>query len=251
MFAFFIEGGTTVEFYYLDKQVRTYVSYDDVWFVAKDVCSILDIKNVSDAVGKLKDSFKTTIALTDTGSNYKTNALAVNEAGLYKLIFKSRKEEAEKFSDWVAEKVLPTIRKTGGFVSNEDMFIKTYLPHADDQTKLMFKATLETVRKANEQIEIMKPKVEYFDALVDRNLLTNFRDTAKALEMGERQLINWLLEKKYLYRDQKSKLKPYAQFVGTLFKLKDYQRNGRAGVQTLVTPKGKETFRLLLQKSVS
>lgn len=157
MFAFFIEGGTTVEFYYLDKQVRTYVSYDDVWFVAKDVCSILDIKNVSDAVGKLKDSFKTTIALTDTGSNYKTNALAVNEAGLYKLIFKSRKEEAEKFSDWVAEKVLPTIRKTGGFVSNEDMFIKTYLPHADDQTKLMFKATLETVRKANEQIEIMKP----------------------------------------------------------------------------------------------
>lgn len=69
--------------------------------------------------------------------------------------------------------------------------------------------------------------------------------------MGERQLINWLLEKKYLYRDQKSKLKPYAQFVGTLFKLKDYQRNGRAGVQTLVTPKGKETFRLLLQKSVS
>ncbi|WP_312027177.1 phage antirepressor KilAC domain-containing protein [Cytobacillus firmus] len=97
----------------------------------------------------------------------------------------------------------------------------------------------------------MQPKADYFDALVDRNLLTNFRDTAKELEVGERQFVKWLLENKYLYRDQKSKLKPYSKFVPEIFKLKEYERNGRADVQTLITPKGKETFRILMKKLVS
>jgi anti-repressor protein len=108
-------------FNYSGNEVRTIVNGDEVWFVAKDVCEILDIKNVSDAVSKLNEKFKTTIVLSDTGSNYKTNALVVNEAGLYKLIFKSRKEEAEKFSDWVAEEVLPTIRKTGDLLMKKEL----------------------------------------------------------------------------------------------------------------------------------
>jgi prophage antirepressor-like protein len=62
---------------------------------------------------------------------------AINEAGVYKLVFRSNKPEAEKFSDWVAEEVLPTIRNTGGYVANDELFVVTYLKHADEQTKLM------------------------------------------------------------------------------------------------------------------
>ncbi|WP_338754268.1 phage antirepressor KilAC domain-containing protein [Bacillus sp. FJAT-52991] len=167
---------------------------------------------------------------------------------LYSLIIGSRKPEAKAFKRWINHDVLPTIRKTGGYVANDDLFVDTYLKHADPQTKLMFRATLETVRRQNEEISVMQPKAEYFDALVDRNLLTNFRDTAKELQVGERKLINWLLEKKYVYRDQRQKLKPYSQYVPSLFELKEWERNGKADVQTLITPKGRETFRILLQK---
>jgi phage antirepressor YoqD-like protein len=180
----------------------------------------------------------------------------INESGLYSLVIGAAKqgnnpeikEKAKQFKRWVTAEVLPTIRKTGGYVANEDMFINTYLPFADDQTKLMFRGVLETVRRQNEQIAAMKPKVEYFDALVDRNLLTNFRDTAKELQVKERFFIDWLLKNKFVYRDQKNKLKPYAAYVPELFELKEWERNGRADVQTLITPKGRETFRLLLKK---
>lgn len=95
---------------------------------------------------------------------------------------------------------------------------------------------------------LMKPKAEYFDALVDRNLLTNFRETAKELKVKESYLIQWLLDKHYLYRDIKSKLQPYAQYVPILFELKEYRnpKTDHVGNQTLVTPKGRETFRLLI-----
>ena len=97
------------------REVRVIVKNGAEWFVARDVCDVLDIKNVSDALTTVADRHKTTIALTDSGSNYKHNALCVNEPGLYKLIFKSRKPEAEKFQDWVYEEVLPSIRKTGKY----------------------------------------------------------------------------------------------------------------------------------------
>jgi phage antirepressor YoqD-like protein len=173
----------------------------------------------------------------------------VNEPGLYTLILGSRKSEAKQFKRWITHEVIPTIRKTGGYVANEDMFIETYLKHADEQTKLLFRATLETVRKQNEQIAAMKPKADYFDELVDRRLLTNFRDTAKELKIKPKAFIDWLLAKKYIYRDQRGKLNPYAQYVPSLFELKEWERNGQADVQTLVTPKGRETFRILLQKT--
>lgn len=95
---------------------------------------------------------------------------------------------------------------------------------------------------------IMLPKAEYFDELVDRNLLTNFRDTAKALKVGERRFINFLLDKKYIYRDKKGKLKPYADKNNGLFEIKETMndKTGWVGTQTLITPKGRETFRLLI-----
>lgn len=95
---------------------------------------------------------------------------------------------------------------------------------------------------------IMQPKAEYFDELVDRNLLTNFRDTAKALKVGERKFIKFLLDSKYIYRDKKSKLKPYADKNNGLFEIKEVMndKTGWVGTQTLISPKGRETFRLLI-----
>jgi prophage antirepressor-like protein len=233
-------------FQYNQARVRTFIENHEIWFVARDICDILDISNPTDALKRLDEDERTRFNL---GRQGETNV--VNEAGLYSLILGSRKPEAKQFKRWITHEVLPTIRKTGGYVANEDMFIQTYLPHADDHTKLMFRATLETVRKQNEHMAIMQPKADYFDKLVDRNLLTNFRDTAKELEIGQRTFINWLLDKGFIYRDQKDKLKPYGKYVPELFKLKDFERNGKADVQTLITPKGKETFRLLLEKKVS
>ncbi len=93
----------------------------------------------------------------------------------------------------------------------------------------------------------MQPKADYFDELVARNMLTNFRETAKELKLKEKDFIGWLLANKYIYRDQKGKLMPYAAKNDGLFEVKEGK--GRysdwAGTQTLITPKGRATFRLL------
>lgn len=218
------------------------------FFPASDVARILGYSNPHKAIHDHCRPEGVNETLVPTGGGQQIKKF-ISEGNLYRLITRSKLPDAEKFEKWIFDEVLPMLRKTGGYVSNEDMFLQTYLPYADNQTKLMFKATLETVRKQNEQIALMQPKADYFDALVDRNLLTNFRDTAKEFEIGQQKFVNWLLENSFIYRDQKGKLKPYSKYVPELFKLKEFERNGRADVQTLITPKGKETFRLLMKKT--
>lgn len=106
---------------------------------------------------------------------------------------------------------------------------------------------LGSVSELKVENQIMKPKADYFDELVERNLLTNFRDTAKQLGIKQRDFVNFLLEKKYLYRDKSGKLLPYADKNNGLFELKECfnESTNWAGTQTLITPKGRETFRLL------
>ena len=107
---------------------------------------------------------------------------------------------------------------------------------------------IEEKEKLEEQNKLMQPKAQYFDNLVDRNLLTNFRDTAKELHIKQNVFINWLLENGYIYRDSKKKLKPYAQHIDSgLFELREYSTDKNSGVQTLITPKGRETFKLLFK----
>ena len=93
--------------------------------------------------------------------------------------------------------------------------------------------------------KVMKPKAEYFDNLVDRNLLTNIRDTAKQIHIPQNKFVSLLLENKFVYRDAKRKLKPYAEYIPLYFEMKDFERNGHADTQLLINPKGKETFRLM------
>lgn len=120
-------------------------------------------------------------------------------------------------------------------------------------------AQLDSLKGENKQLkatnsslavdkQIMQPKAEYFDELVDRNLLTNFRDTAKELHVGPKAFVSFLLDRKYLYRDKKGNLKPYADKKNGLFEVKETvnEKTNWRGTQTLVTPKGRETFRLLI-----
>lgn len=224
------------------------------WFGATEAATALTFSDPHKAIKNHVDEDDSTVHPVIDSIGRTQSKKFINESGLYSLIFGAAKqgnnseisEKAKAYKKWVTSDVLPTIRKTGGYVANDDLFVSTYLPHADEQTKLIFRATLETVRKANEQIAVMQPKADYFDALVDRNLLTNFRDTAKELKVKEKEFISWLLERRYVYRDDRGALKPYAEHVPKLFELKEWERNGKAGSQTMVTPKGRETFRLLL-----
>ncbi len=97
--------------------------------------------------------------------------------------------------------------------------------------------------------QIMQPKAEYFDELVDRNLLTNFRETAAQLGVKQKKFITFLIDHKYIYRDKKGKLMPYAKKNNGLFELREtyHEKTEWSGTQTLITPKGRETFRLLIQ----
>ena len=107
-------------------------------------------------------------------------------------------------------------------------------------------------KKLTEENTVMKPKAEYFDDLVERNTLTNIRNTAKEFKIKQRNFIDWLLSNKYLYRDQKGRLMPYAQYVigdNKYFELKDSKSNTTkwSGQQLFITPAGKEAFRMLVK----
>lgn len=135
--------------------------------------------------------------------------------------------------------------------NNPDAIMERALAIAHARVKKLF-ADCQHLEAANSELtvktEIMRPKAEYFDELVERGVNLSFRETSKQLQCKEKSFINFLLDHKYVYRDQKGKLMPYAQYVDDgLFVLKECfnEKTSWGGTQTLVTPKGRETFRLL------
>lgn len=104
----------------------------------------------------------------------------------------------------------------------------------------------EQIEAQSRLIAEQKPKADYFDNLVDRNLLTNFTTFAKQIGIPRKDLIHYLISNHYLFRDRKGRLMPYKEFTN-LFQVKDWCSPSASGSQTLLTPRGKETFRLLLQ----
>lgn len=121
-----------------------------------------------------------------------------------------------------------------------------YIPQTYSEALMLAAKQAEEIENQQKQITTMKPKAEYFDEIVDRNGLTNFRDTAKLLGVSEKALIFLLIDKKYIYRDQKGKLKPIAQYVGNYLELKEWAKGEKAGTQTLVTAKGRDHFLKLI-----
>lgn len=121
--------------------------------------------------------------------------------------------------------------------------LQQLLAQVEENEKLQIENQQQT-----QVIEEMTPKADYFDALVDNNLLTNIRDTAKQLHIKQTAFTKWLIENNFCYRDVRGKIKPYADKM-EYFELKEFTTDwGHSDTQTLVTPRGKEAFRLLLSK---
>ena len=219
------------------------------WFVGKDVARALGYTNESkalldhvDAEDKLNNE-----SLSSLGQR---GGWLINESGLYSLVLSSKLPGAKQFKRWVTSEVLPSIRKSGGYINGQE----TMSPE-----ELMAKALMvaeKTLAEREKRIsaltvenQILQPKADYFDQLVDRNLLTSLRDTAKELGIKEKKFIGFLVEKKYLYRDKKGKLTPYAGKADDLFTVKECfnEKTNWTGTQTMVTPKGRETFKLLCE----
>lgn len=108
-------------------KIRAMIIDGEPWFVGKDVAKALGYKKPENAVAThVPDKYKTTTLIQGTGSNYKSKTVLINEAGLYKLVMRSKLESAEKFSDWTCEEVLPSIRKTGSYsVQNDPRWLQT------------------------------------------------------------------------------------------------------------------------------
>lgn len=183
-------------------KIRTVTINNEPWFIGKDIAEILGYKNISRDINRHVD--KDDILNYQDGS-LKTNrgVTVINESGLYSLILSSKLPTAKKFKHWVTSEVLPTIRKTGGYVSNDDAFISTYLPFADDQTKMLFKSTLQTVRQLNDKIEADRPKVLFADAVTASKTDILIGELAKIIrqngcDIGEKRLFKWLREHGYL-----------------------------------------------------
>lgn len=241
-------------FKFSGQDVRIITINDEPWFVAKDVADVLGYDQTSNMLKRIDD--EDFISSKLEGMNMKSTL--INESGLYTAIIGSKKPEAKQFKRWVTSEVLPTIRKHGAYMTdskleeallNPDTLINlaTQLKHEREE-KAQLRALNSNLAVEN---QIMQPKAQYFDDLVERNLLTNFRDTAKMLKIKQTQFIDWLLDRKYIYRDKKSKLMPYAQYNETLFEIKESKGATSAwkGSQTLITPTGRETFNLLLNEN--
>lgn len=234
-------------------RVRTIEQNGEPWFIARDVCECLSIGKYRDAVSRLEEDERGSVEMDTPGGRQSLSA--VNEYGLYSLVLSSRKPEAKEFKRWITHEVIPAIRKTGGYISGaKEMSDEEIMAKA----LLIGKRTIEQQQLRIQNLEIknseltvsntvMRPKADYFDELVDRNLLTNFRETAKQLGIGQKAFVNFLLEKKYVYRDKKGKLMPYAGKGDGLFEVKECynEKTAWSGVQVLITPKGREVFRLL------
>ncbi|OUP18419.1 hypothetical protein B5F29_11510 [Lachnoclostridium sp. An196] len=237
-------------------EIRTISENGAVLFCGSDVARALGYTNPSKALtDHCKGDLTKRYPITDTLGRSQ-EAIFIPESDLYRLIFRSKLPSAERFTDWVTAEVLPSIRKNGGYIaqqetlSPEELMAKALMVAqqtiADREARIQAQAAEISALTVDKQI--MQPKAEYFDDLVDRNLLTNFTEAAKQIGVKRKALIGFMVDHGYLYRDKKGNLLPYANKKSDgLFDVKQStnQKTGWAGCQTLLTPKGVETFRLL------
>lgn len=236
------------DFSFEGRQVRTVTIDDQPMFVGKDVANILGYSETAAMTRRLEDEDFMSAKLA--GMNMKSTL--INEAGLYSAVLGSHLESAHRFKHWVTHDVLPAIREQGMYM--EPAKVEQLLSNPDTMIEVLtrYKESQAEVQQLNEEKRLMQPKVDYFDDLVERNLLTNFRDTAKELHFGQKAFINWLLEHKYVYRNngRNKQLKHYAKYDHDLFEYRESvsEWTDKTFIQTLITPKGRATFKLLLEQ---
>ena len=224
-------------------KVRTLNLNGEPWFVAVDVCSVLDLSNPTIAVSRLDEDERAKFNLGRQG-----DATIVNEPGLYTLVLGSRKPEAKAFKRWITHEVLPNIRKHGVYITDEKLKLFAEHPELlDALMKSLYAAHAENLRHRAER-QTLLPKADYYDAFMDADGCTNLRTTAKELNVPERWFARFLQQTGFLYRSPAGNLMPYAIPRNRgLFRVRDYVRNGHSGAYTLITPMGKSLFRELLR----
>ena len=169
----------------------------------------------------------------------------IPEGDLYRLIIHSKLPSAEKFEHWVFEEVLPCIRKTGGYMTDN------LLNELMNEPDIIYKVTSDMLKERGQwmrlegEVKAAKPKVEYFDSFIAAEDCTNIRTTAKEIQVPEKQFIAWMLKNKYLYRTAKGYLMPYAKKSNEgLFIVKDfYYGYGQIAHHTLITSTLQENAR--------
>ncbi len=226
-------------------EIRTIQKDDKVLFCGSDVARALGYARPADAISA---HCKGVCVLPTPSAGGVQNTKFITEGDVYRLIAHSKLPGAERFERWVFDEVLPSIRKHGAYLT-EDV-LEQALTSPDFLIELATRLKTEKAKNAQLTVsnQIMQPKADYFDMLVDRNLLTGIRDTAKELGIRQNDFVRFLLDKGYLFRTKKGKLRPYATYVDSgLFEMKEFvnDKTGYMDTQTLITPKGKETFRLL------
>lgn len=224
-------------------KVRTLNLNGEPWFVAADVCSVLDLSNPTIAVSRLDEDERAKFNLGRQG-----DATIVNEPGLYTLVLGSRKPEAKAFKRWITHEVIPAIRKHGVYITDEKLKLFAEHPELlDALMKSLYAAHTENLRHRAER-QTLLPKADYYDAFMDADGCTNLRTTAKELNVPERWFARFLQQTGFLYRSPAGNLMPYAIPRNRgLFRVRDYVRNGHSGAYTLITPMGKSLFRELLR----
>lgn len=185
-------------FNFENHEVRSLLINSEPWFVGKDVAKILGYKDTSDALKKHVDGEdKLTRRFADSGQS--REMYIINESGLYSLVLSSKLPSAKKFKRWVTSEVLPALRKTGQYQVKEL-----------SGSELMAKALIEAqnvLAAKDKQIEEMKPKVVFADAVATSHTSILVGELAKILkqngiEMGQKRLFAWLREKGYLIKRQ-------------------------------------------------
>lgn len=209
----------------------------DPWWIAKDVCRALEIKNTTQAVDSLDEDERSMYYIGRQGE-----VNIINEPGLYSLILRSRKSEAKRFKRWVTHEVLPSIRKHGGYIhATDDM----------SDAEIMAKAVLvaqATIEKQKECLRVLEPKGVAYDQFMNREGLLTFKETAKMLCVGPIKLIRSLKKKGVLYNHpvNGNPNLPIQRFIDNgWFVVKDSvnYNTGWTGTQTFVTRKGAEGIR--------
>ena len=187
-------------FNFENHEVRSLLINSEPWFVGRDVAEVLGYKKPENAIANhVDDDDKTTTLIQGIGSNYKSKTMIINESGLYCLVLSSKLPSAKKFKRWVTSEVLPALRKTGQYQVKEL-----------SGQELMAKALIEAqsvLAAKDKQIEQMKPKVVFADAVATSHTSILVGELAKILkqngiDMGQKRLFAWLREKGYLIKRQ-------------------------------------------------
>ena len=213
----------------------------EFFFIGKEVAEKLGYSNTRDALVRHVDiDDKADVVFHD--GRQRRSMVSINESGLYSLILSSKLPQAKEFKKWITTEVLPSIRKNGGYIKNQEKM---------SNEEILANAVLlanHLIAEKEKIIEDLEPKAKYFDELVDNNLLTNFRNTAKELHIPQKVFIQFLIDKELIYRDKKNRLLPYARNNKGYFEVKEWCKEGSeaVGIQTFVTQKGRNYLLLLI-----